>query len=69
MTIFKFHRQEATIPRRSSGGGYSISGKYFLTPTASYMKSEKKPCSFTLLLADGATARIFYSSGFSEFNE
>ena len=69
MIISKFLRYGATIPRRSSGGGYLISGKYFLSPTASYMKSEKKPCSFTLFLMVGATARIFYSNGFWEPNE
>ena len=33
------------------------------------MKSEKKPFSFTLFLTGGATAKIFYSNGFWEFNE
>ena len=46
-----------------------ISEKYFLSPTASYMKSEKIPFSFTLFLTDGETAKIVYSNGFSELNE
>jgi hypothetical protein len=33
------------------------------------MKSEKKPCSFTLFLMVGETAKIFYSNGFWEPNE
>jgi hypothetical protein len=69
MTIFKFPRHGVPVPRRTSGGGYLISGKYLLSPTASYMKSEKKPCSFTLFLMVGATAKIFYSNAFWEPNE
>jgi len=46
-----------------------ISGKYFLSLTASSTKSEKKPFLFTLFLTDGATAKIFYSKGFWELNE
>jgi hypothetical protein len=33
------------------------------------MKLEKKPCSFTLFLMVGETARISYSNGFWERNE
>jgi len=46
-----------------------ISGRYFLSLTASSTKSEKKPCSFSLFLMVGATARIFYSNGCWKPNE
>src|SRR4030042_6225152 len=67
--FWKQCRQGATIPRRCSGGGFLISGRYFLSPTASSMKLEKKPFLFKLFLTGGATAKIFYSNGFWEFNE
>jgi|GEM_PF-4680648 len=62
MITFKSPRYVGSVPQGTSGGGFLISGKYFSSLIASYMKSEKKPYSFTLFLMVGETARIFYSN-------